>query len=208
MSAWLDALFERMLLLPEGVLLLLLGLAAALENMVPPIPADMIVLLGGFLIGQGAARLWLAFAVVWLCNTLGALFVYLMGRTHGPGFFSGTLGQRLLQPAQLASLGEFYRRFGFGVIFVSRFLPVFRSLVPVFAGVSRVGVWRTAIPIALASAIWYGTLLYLGAIAGHNWQAIAGRLEEGGRWLWVAVAIIVVLLVAWLRRSRRPPDTA
>jgi membrane protein DedA with SNARE-associated domain len=202
MTRWVDALLEQMLLVPEALLYLILGLVAALENLVPPIPADMVILLGGFLVGQGAGRLWLAFLVVWSCNVAGALLVYGVGRRYGAGFFAGRLGRYLLQPRQLASLSMFYHRYGFGVLFLSRFLPVFRSLVPVFAGVSHVGLARTAFPVAMASGLWYGTILYLGAAAGENWEQIAAVLERGGRWLLlVAVGIALVLLALW-RRSR------
>jgi membrane protein DedA with SNARE-associated domain len=202
MTRWVDALLEQMLLVPEALLYLILGLVAALENLVPPIPADMVILLGGFLVGQGAGRLWLAFLVVWWCNVAGALLVYGVGRRYGAGFFAGRLGRYLLQPRQLASLSMFYHRYGFGVLFLSRFLPVFRSLVPVFAGVSHVGLARTAFPVAMASGLWYGTILYLGAAAGENWQQIAAVLERGGRWLLLAAVGIALVLLALWRRSR------
>ena len=39
-----------------------LGAAAALENIIPPIPADVVVLFGGLLAGRGGADPWLVFA--------------------------------------------------------------------------------------------------------------------------------------------------
>jgi membrane protein DedA with SNARE-associated domain len=202
MSRWLQAVLEHLLLVPEGVLYLILGLAAALENLVPPIPADMVILFGGFLVGKGGGRLWLAFLVVWLCNVAGALLVYGIGRRYGVDFFAGRLGRYLLQPRQLASLSAFYHRYGFGVLFLSRFLPMFRSIVPVFAGVSGVSPARTAVPIALASGLWYGGVLYVGAVAGENWQQIAAALERGGRWLMVVALLLAVALFVLWRRSR------
>jgi membrane protein DedA with SNARE-associated domain len=202
-AAWLDALLERMLYVPEALLLLILALAAALENIFPPIPADVVILFGGFLVGKGASSLWLAFLVVWVSNVVGALAVYALGRAYGPGFFSGRLGKHLLRPRQLASLSAFYQRFGFGVIFLSRFLPMFRSVVPVFAGVSGVGALRTALPVALASGFWYGGLLYIGAVAGQNWETILAAMERGGRWLALVAALIALGVAWWWVRSRR-----
>jgi membrane protein DedA with SNARE-associated domain len=202
MPRWIDALLEQMLRVPEAVLYLILAAAAALENLVPPVPADVLILFGGFLVGKGAGTLWLAFLVVWLSNVAGALLVYAIGRRFGADFFAGRLGGYLLQPRQLASLGAVYHRYGFGVLFVSRFLPMFRSLVPVFAGVSRVGLLRTAVPVALASGIWYGTLLWLGAVAGENWRQISEAVAEGGRWLAVLAALAAVAIFLLWRRTR------
>jgi len=201
-AAWLDALLERMLQVPELLLLLILAAAAFFENWIPPVPADVIIVFGGFLVGQGASRLWLVFLVVWLFNVAGALGVFLVGRTYGPGFFSGRLGSFLLRPQQLTSLAAFYHRFGFGVIFFGRFLPVFRSVVPVFAGVTHLGLIRTTLPIAAASALWYGMLLYLASAAGQNWSTILGFLDRSGRWLLVPAAVIAGAVVTWWWRSR------
>lgn len=206
MAEWLDALLQRMRSIPEPLVHLILGLVAALENLIPPIPADVVILFGGFLAGQGSVSLATAFVVVWLSNVSGALFVYGMGRAYGPRFFAARVGRLLLKPRQLASLSAFYHRYGFAVIFVSRFLPMFRGLVPVFAGVSRLGFLRTTLPIVVASAIWYGAVLYLGALAGENWETILARLDAGARWLGLAALLLAVAVAWWWWTSRRHPD--
>ena len=208
MSA-LEPLLQWMVAAPEWLVYLVLGVAAALENIVPPIPADTVVVFGGFLAARGAAGVWSAFLAVWLANVAGALAVYALGRRYGVGFFRGRIGRLILQPQQLARLDGFYRRYGAGVIFVSRFLPMFRAAVPVFAGVARLGVLRTALPLSAASGLWYGGLVYLGATAGQNWPALASRIEGIGRWAWVVVAPLLVLVGVWWWRSRRhrEPDS-
>jgi len=202
MSGWIEYLVEWLSAAPAGVIFLTLGLAAALENIVPPIPADVVVLFGGMLAGQGAANLWLVFAAVWICNVAGALLVYFFGRRYGSSFFDGRWGRLVLKPQQLRQLDDFYRRYGVRVIFVSRFLPMFRAVVPVFAGVARVGFWRTAVPMAAASALWYGFILYLGAAAGRNWQEIVQTLSAAGRWLWLAALALGAGVGWWWWRSR------
>lgn len=188
---------------PAPLMYLMLGFAAALENVLPPIPADTVVLFGGFLAGRGTARVDLVFFAVWLCNVAGALLVYGVGRRHGKEFFTGRWGRMLLKPNQLASLDRFYRRYGFAVIFFSRFLPMFRAVVPIFAGVAGIGVWKTALPLAIASGIWYGALVYLGTIAGENWEQILGMVNRSGRWLGLLALIAAGAVAVWWRRSRR-----
>jgi membrane protein DedA with SNARE-associated domain len=194
--AWLSAA-------PAGVVYLVLGFAAALENIIPPVPADVVVLFGGVVAGQGAANIWLVFLAVWIGNVAGALLVYLVGRRYGEAFFAGRWGRLLLQPHQVAQLDGFYRRYGVRVIFVSRFLPMFRAVVPVFAGVSRLGFWRTALPMAAASGLWYGMIVYLGAAAGRNWQEILQALSDAGRWLWIVALVVAACVAWWWWRSRR-----
>lgn len=198
----LDAFLDWVAGVPSGVLYLALGLAAALENIVPPIPADVVVLFGGTLSGRGAANTFLVFLAVWLCNVAGALLVYFAGRRFGTRFFAGRWGRVLLHSDQLVRIDLFYRRYGPTVIFVSRFLPMFRAVVPVFAGVAGLSFWRTAVPIAAASAIWYGTLVYVGAAAGRNWDELVALLESAGRPLWIIAAVLAVLAASWWWRTR------
>ncbi len=197
MGGLIDRLVEWMTGLPELLIYLVIGLFAALENIVPPVPADVIALFGGFLAGQGAANPWIAFLVVWSANVGSALLTYWVGRRYGPGFFSGRLGRLILHPGQMEKLSALYAKHGGKVIFVSRYLPGFRAVVPIFAGTARMGFWRAAVPIALASALWYALIVYVGATAGENWEEIRATVESSGRWLAVAAAVLV-LLVGWL----------
>ncbi|MFH1765174.1 MAG: DedA family protein [Gemmatimonadota bacterium] len=195
----------------QGPVLLyaLLGIGSALENFFPPIPADTFVLLGAFLAATGRADAWVVFLVTWLANTSAALLVYWMGIRHGRPFFQVGLGRYLLNPAQLRRLGIFYQRWGLPAIFFARFLPGLRAMVPVFAGVTHQPFRIVAFPVLVASGIWYGGLVWLGATAGKNLPAV-GRWLAGANRILLAVAIVFLLAVAgwwfWTRRSGDPEE--
>lgn len=181
-------------------LYVLLGAGSALENLFPPIPADTFVLLGAFLAAGGRADAWTVFLVTWLSNTASALLVFWTGRRYGPSFFQAGLGRRLLNPSQLRRLRRFYDRWGLPAIFFARFLPGLRAMVPVFAGVTRQRFRGVAAPILLASGIWYGGLVWVGAKAGHSLPTLARWLAGTNRVLVVlALTILAVLVVLWLR---------
>lgn len=182
-----------------------LGAGAALENIVPPVPADTFVLFGAFLAATGRADPRLVFVATWLPNVASALLVYGLSRRFGPRFFASPVGRLLLHPRQIAQIDAFYGRWGVSAIFFSRFLPGFRAVVPVFAGVSRLALWRVAVPIVVASGIWYGGLVYVGAFAGHNWAAILGLFARYNRILLAGALAIAVLVAAWWVRTRRHP---
>lgn len=198
----LQTLLGWLMAAPPAVVYLTLGFFAALENIFPPVPADVVLLFGAVLAGRGGARVELVFLVGWLANVGGAMLVYGIGRRYGAGFFQGRWGRLLLQPGQLATLSGFYARYGFPVILLSRFLPMFRAVVPVFAGISRVPPLRAAIPIAGASAIWYALLVYAGAAAGRNLESLLAGLEAVSRWLWLAALLFGIPIAVWWWRSR------
>lgn len=202
MQGLLDAVLERMLSLPAGLVAAVLAAAAALENIVPPIPADVVVLFGGFLTARTGESVWLVFLAVWGGNVAGALLVYSVGRRYGRRIFGTRWGSYLLRPRQLAQLDDLYRNRGTVVLFISRFLPIFRALVPAFAGMSGVGWVRAAVPIAAASALWYGLIIYVGATAGRNWDVILHNVQSASRWLAFPAVILVLLVIGWWWRTR------
>lgn len=202
MSA-LDGLLERLSELPPGLLYLLIAVGAAVENIAPPIPADTFVLLGAFLAGFGRASPVLVF--IWcLVGNIGSAFaVYHLSGKYGPRFFRTRMGRLILHAGQLEQISRFYFRWGAPAIFLSRFLPGLRAVVPLFAGVSGVPPLRLLGPLLAASALWYGTLVSVGAAAGRNWHALVALFDRVGGTLLIAALVIIAALGVWWIRSRR-----
>ncbi|MEC9298434.1 MAG: hypothetical protein VYA38_04060, partial [Gemmatimonadota bacterium] len=95
---------------PPFLMYLVLGLGTALENVVPPIPADTFVLLGGFLSARGSAVIELVFFVTWTANVLSALAIYTVAYRYGDLFFETRLGRYLLNPKQVGIVRKFCQR--------------------------------------------------------------------------------------------------
>ena len=189
--------------LPSLLLYVVLGVGAAVENVLPVVPADTFVVFGGFVAGLGAGHPAAVFLSVWGLNVAGAMAVYWIGRRHGPRFFREGAGRHLLAAGQMGRLEAFYARWGVAAIFAGRFLPGFRALVPVFAGVAGLPTIRVFPPLAVASAIWYGTLVRLGYLAGDNLETVVGAIERTNRGLLAASAVLAALILALWWRARR-----
>lgn len=195
--------------LPPGAVYTVIGVLAAVENIVPFVPADTAVALGAFLSTAGAVSAWAVFLVTWVANVTTATLVYLAGRRIGRPFFSGRTGQRLLRPHHLARLESLYSRYGAWGILLSRLIPGVRAVVPPFAGVARVGFWRAVPPMALASGGWYGALTYLAATLVTELNDIPVLVSRVNRVaLVVALVVAVAALVMWRRRVTRLRSSA
>ena len=188
--------------LPPLLVYLALGAGAATENVVPPVPADTFVLLGGFVAALGRADPVWVFAATWGGNVGSALLVYWLGYHYGRPFFEHGWGRRLLDPEQLRKVSSFYERWGVRAIFLSRFLPGFRAVVPVFAGVSHLKGRYVAPPVLVASALWYGGLVWLGSTAGRNLDQILGWVRNVNRTLLIVALLLLAVLGVWGGRSR------
>jgi membrane protein DedA with SNARE-associated domain len=193
----------------QGPILLysILGLGSAVENFFPPVPADTFVVLGAFLAAGGMADAWTVFFVTWGANTGAALLVYWTGHRVGQSFFQVGFGRHVLNPHQLQRLGRFYDRWGLPAVFFARFLPGLRAVVPVFAGVTRQPARVVVAPILVASGIWYGGLVWLGATAGRNLPTLMEWLAGANRALLLLALVLVGGILIWWFRTRSGTDS-
>jgi membrane protein DedA with SNARE-associated domain len=189
--------------LPPLALYLALAVAAAVENIFPPIPADSVVAFGAFLAARGEATPAGTFLATWIGNVSGAMLVYAAARRLGADRLSRRL-ERFGGEHRQAKIRGMYEQRGMVALFLSRFLPGARALVPPMAGALRVPAPRTAIVIAVASAIWYGTITWLAYRVGADWDALQDRIGSFSRTTALIAGAIVALGVGlWLVRRRR-----
>lgn len=194
---WLESL-------PVAALYASLAIIAAIENIFPPIPADTVVAFGSFLAARGHGTALGAFLSTWIGNVAGAMLMYGVGRHFGADWLEARMARRGGADVQ-QKLERMYGKYGLLAIFMSRFLPGVRAIVPPFAGALRVPPFRAGAMMAIASAIWYGTVTIVAYRLGANWEQATARLAEYQRTIVVVVAVLVVLGLAgwWLRKRSR-----
>jgi membrane protein DedA with SNARE-associated domain/uncharacterized tellurite resistance protein B-like protein len=159
--------------------------------------------LGAFLSIRGLTTPFGVFVVTWVANLAGAAAVYLIARRYGRQLFATSTGRRLLAPRSLAIIEREYLRFGVIGIFLSRFLPGIRAVVPPFAGLVGLSAVRTLVPMGVASAIWYGGITILGTVIGSEWERINRIILGVNRTLAIVAALLIVVGVIWYLRIRR-----
>ena len=180
-----------------------LAVLAFVENIVPIVPADVAVALGAFLSQHGTTAPVPVFLVVWSANVCGAVAVYFAARRLGRPFFATSLGRRLVSPAGVARIEREYLRFGVAGIFLARFLPGIRAVVPPFAGIFGLSAWRAVLPMTAASAIWYGGITLLGVYLGGEWDAILSALKRLNQMLAIVAVLAIVGVIVVVLRNRR-----
>lgn len=200
----LQSLLDWLSALDPATLLAAMAVLAAVENIFPPIPADVLVAFGGFLAARNGGSPWPAFLAVWLGNVAGAIGMYWTGRRLGRAWiarrFHVAPGGR-----NEARLAAWHARYGPFAFFLTRFLPGVRALVPPMSGALHFPLPGLAIAIAAASALWYGAITWLAFTAGSNWELLVAQVGRLGRWTGVVAGVMVLGGVSawWLRRRRR-----
>ena len=198
-----DRLLDWMQGLPTAAVYLVLAALSSVENIFPPVPADVAVVFGAFLSRRGITSAPLLGFVCWLANTASSAGMYFLARARGKRFFAKGWPSKLLTPDAIKALERVYRKHGVAGIFVSRFLPGLRAAVTPFAGVVDMPPARALIPAATASAIWYAFLVAMGAALGRNWEAVERLLGTTNRVLAIVALVATALVAVWFWRRKR-----
>ena len=198
----MQAFLDKLAGLPPLALYLSMAFAAAIENVFPPLPADTVVAFGSFLAARGQGTILGAFLSTWLGNMAGAALMYGAGRRFG----AERIEQRLLKDKGAnaeSKLRALYHRYGLFALFLSRFIPGVRALVPPFAGALKLPMIRSLLIMGLASGIWYGLISFLAFRIGADWDALQTAIGNYGT-IAAAVAGVVIVIGAmvWFFRRR------
>lgn len=199
----LEHFLDWLAALPAPLTYAVLAFMSALENVFPPVPADVAVAMGAFLAQRGELGAWSLGLVCWGANSLSAAAVYLAARRRGEAFFHTGVGRKLLPPAALGAVRLAYERHGTVGIFLSRFLPGVRAAVLPFAGVVGLGPTRALVPAVAASGLWYAALITAGAGLGLGWEAARALVDDASRVLSLIGLLGAVMFALWLWRRRR-----
>jgi membrane protein DedA with SNARE-associated domain len=197
--AWVAALPQA------GVYLVLIALSAV-ENVFPPVPADVALVLGALLAQRGKGPAYALGAMCWAANMASSAGMYFYARSHGRAFFDHAWVRRLMPPPVVQALEKAYAHHGLWAIFFSRFLPGLRAAVTPFAGLLGVSPVRALLPAAAASAIWYSFLIAVGTTLGLNWDRAKALVGDANRVLAVISVVVFCVVAWWLWRLRHRPS--
>ncbi len=184
-----------------------LGVAAALEYVVPPVPGDAVSIAGGVLVAQGVISVPAALAATTLGSVVGSVVMYAVGLAAGRHPRLRRLLARLFTEARVERVAAGYRRWGRLIIVANRFMPGIRTTFIVAAGLFRVPLTDVIVFGGLSALLWNSLLIGVGWLVGANLEHLERLLADYTLVVWLGLGGILVLLVARLtwRRWRRQP---
>ncbi|MDU0294409.1 DedA family protein [Saccharothrix longispora] len=149
------------------------------------------------------------FLVMWLvvsvCAVAGDSIGYFLGRRYGDRLRESRIVRRIGQE-HWDKAGALLRKRGAWAVFVARFMPVVRTLVPASAGASKLE-YRRFLPASIAGAVcWSALHIGIGSAAGASAKYIES-VFNGAMWGLMGVAVLVGAVVV-LRRRRAAARTA
>ena len=174
-------------------------LAMFLENIIPPIPSEIIMPLGGFLVYQEKLNFFILLFWGLFGTILGSLPWYYLGRLVNEKKISKFLDKRGkyvgINSDDLAKSKRWFDKYGVSLVFWGRLVPGIRTLISVPAGMELMPFRKFLIWTTLGSLIWVAILTYAGFILGENWQIIESYLDQIK---YILKPILILILVYFL----------
>ncbi|TFV99268.1 DedA family protein [Leifsonia flava] len=156
------------------------------------VPGDSIVLVASTAV-DGTVEYFALIATVVVGALIGESIGFYLGRWFGPRIRRSRLGARIGEKNWQRAERYIERRGGIAV-FISRFLPVLHSLVPVTVGMSTMRYRRFLAWTAPASIIWAFAYVSVGSAAAGSFRETSEKLHYAG-YIFVGIIVVFLLLV-------------
>lgn len=173
------------------------------------VPGDTVVIVTATAVSSFTEGFWLALAIV-VGSLAGESIGFWLGRTVGPRIRHSRLGARLGEH-NWSRAERYLASRGGPAVFISRFLPVLHSLVPLTVGMSGVFTYRRFLAwSAPACALWATAYVAVGSLAAGTYRDLSDELHYAGYLFVGAMFVLVGALYAVkkivARRERRHYD--
>ena len=173
-----------------------------IENVFPPSPSDLIVVVGGSLIGTGELHFVPTLLITTIGSVIGFMTLFIIG---------AQLDRKVIQAGKvkfisieaLMKVELWFKKWGYWIILANRFLPGTRSVISFFAGLSELDFKRTALLATVSAIVWNAIIIYLGIVFGNNIEAIDGYLSTYSNIVWIITGLIVAVIILKIVLKKR-----
>lgn len=191
---------------PPFLVYFLLFFLAFIENIIPPSPSDLGVLIGGSLISVGTINFLLALTFTTIGSITGFMVMFYIGSTVDRKVIHS--GKYKFIPKEGIDKTElWFRKYGYFVVVANRFLPGTRAVISFFAGISNLDVKKTVLLCSVSALTWNAIILYLGYVFGDNIKIIDDYITTYS-YLVIAITFLIILLLVMRLFFRKRKSTA
>ena len=176
-----------------------------LESALIPIPSEVTMVFGGFLVSRGDLSFFWVGMLGTLANVVGSWLAYWLGLKGGRPLVERWGKYVFLRPHEIDRAEAWFAKHGEAAVFVSRLLPVVRTFISLPAGVARMPFGKFTIYTFLGCLPWTFALTWAGMLLGDNWETF---LRYGRPISYAIAAICAAVVIWWLVKRYRARNAA
>ena len=166
---------------------------SVIENIFPPSPSDLVVVIGSTVIAKSSVGFSTVLLVTGIGSALGFIAMFFVGKYFGEKVIrAGRL--KFISQKSLEKADKWFHKYGYSIIVVNRFLPGTRSVISFFSGVHKLKLGKTFLAAAASAFLWNAFIIYLGMQVGQNVKLIDHYLKNYSH-IFGIITIVVILIV-------------
>ncbi|GGE52285.1 alkaline phosphatase [Pullulanibacillus camelliae] len=180
----------------------------ALALMIEIIPSELVLAYGGFMVGSGH----LSFIGTVIAGTIGAtvaqVFLYWIGAYGGRPFLEKYGKYLLIHKKHLDVSERWFQKYGAGVVFFARFVPVVRQAISLPAGIAKMPLSKFIFYTLLATVPWCILFIYLGEKLGQSWdqiKTVTAPYLDTAAVIIIAIAVLIIIIKMFSSRRKFKP---
>ena len=173
---------------------LILFLFSYVENVFPPSPSDLVVVIGGSLVATEAINFVPILILTTIGSVLGFMTLYYIGsQVDKKVIRAGKM--KFISAQAVDTVENWFTKWGYTVIVANRFLPGTRSVISFFAGLSELKVLKTVILATTSALFWNAIMIYLGMIFGNNIERVDFYLSRYQEIVLIITGVVILFFV-------------
>ena len=167
------------------------------------IPAEIVLPVAGFWVASGDFSYWGMVIAGTIGGTIGPLTLYALGKYGGRPMVLKYGKYFLINEKQVKAADDFFEKYGAGVAFFARFLPVVRTAISVPCGMANMNVWKFCAYTFVAMLPITALYVYLGQKLGENWKEASALFSQYMKPIMLIIAVGIVIYVLYLYQKRK-----
>ena len=182
-------------------------LIAYLENILPPIPGDILIVFSGYLAAEGLVSLIPIWTFTVSASVLGFMNMYWLGKKLEHQISTNTHEYFLLKFFKYKYIKiakTWMQKYGQWVVVSNRFLAGTRSVISLTAGVSDLKITQTTFSSFISSALWNAILIGSGWLVKENWAIIGNYLTAYGKLILLGISLLIIsrILLSYFKKKK------
>lgn len=161
------------------------------ENIFPPVPGDSVIIFTGAMASFGNVNVYTLVIVASTGSLLGFLTMYYFGYKFENAIIQSNKFKFISRKA-LSRVENWFRRYGYWLIVINRFIAGTRAAIAFFAGMSGLSVKITSLLSLISALVWNVILIYMGYKFGDNWELINHYLGLYGKIIFPVILLIII----------------
>ena len=166
------------------------------------VPAEIVLPMAGFWISQGEFNYYLMVLAGTIGGTIGPITLYALGRYGGRPLVLKYGKYFLVNEKQVNAADKFFAKYGAGVAFFARFLPVVRTAISVPCGMAKMSLAKFSIYTFCAMLPITALYVYLGIKLGENWEEAGALFKQYLQPFIIALVILALIYGVYKYRQK------